>query len=100
MNPALLTGTLSRSPPACCGAWCSSGRCCCPTTRPSLHSFGRYLAFGLIALPLGWLDRAALRELTRADWLEALKLAPVGNIALLPVPGERASNAPAGRCRR
>jgi len=43
-------------------------------------SFGRYLAFGLIALPLGWLDRANLRELTRADWLEALKLALVGNI--------------------
>ncbi|MBQ0961282.1 DMT family transporter [Ideonella sp. 4Y11] len=43
-------------------------------------SFGRYLAFGLIALPLAWWDRAALRTLTRADWLEALKLALVGNI--------------------
>ncbi|MBQ0929269.1 DMT family transporter [Ideonella alba] len=43
-------------------------------------SFGRYLAFGLIALPLAWWDRAALRTLTRADWLEALKLAMVGNI--------------------
>jgi drug/metabolite transporter (DMT)-like permease len=43
-------------------------------------SFGRYLAFGLIALPLAWLDRANLRQLTRADWVEALKLALVGNI--------------------
>jgi drug/metabolite transporter (DMT)-like permease len=43
-------------------------------------SFGRYLAFGLIALPLAWWDRAALRTLTRADWIEALKLALVGNI--------------------
>jgi len=45
-----------------------------------LLSFGRYLAFGLIALPLGWLDRAELRRLRRADWLEAAKLSLVGNI--------------------
>jgi drug/metabolite transporter (DMT)-like permease len=44
-------------------------------------SFGRYLAFGLIALPLGWLDRRALRQLSRADWVEALKLSLVGNVA-------------------
>ncbi|WP_374673980.1 DMT family transporter [Ideonella sp.] len=43
-------------------------------------SFGRYLAFGLIALPLAWWDRAHLRRLTRADWIEALKLALVGNV--------------------
>ncbi|GAA0759956.1 DMT family transporter [Ideonella azotifigens] len=43
-------------------------------------SFGRYLAFGLIALPLAWFDRAALRQLSRADWLEALKLSLVGNV--------------------
>jgi drug/metabolite transporter (DMT)-like permease len=30
-------------------------------------SLGRYVAFGLIALGAGWFDRAALRELTRAD---------------------------------
>jgi drug/metabolite transporter (DMT)-like permease len=45
-----------------------------------LLSFGRYLAFGLIALPLAWLDRARVAELTRADWLEALKLSVVGNL--------------------
>ncbi|MEP7295195.1 MAG: DMT family transporter [Burkholderiales bacterium] len=46
----------------------------------TLQSFGRYLAFGLIALPLGWLDRDKLKALTRSDWVEALKLALVGNI--------------------
>jgi drug/metabolite transporter (DMT)-like permease len=51
-----------------------------PEYPAALQSFGRYLAFGLIALPLAWLDRAALRQLTRADWIEALKLALVGNI--------------------
>ena len=45
-----------------------------------LQSVGRYLAFGLIALPLAWLDRTRLRLLCRADWLEALKLAAVGNL--------------------
>jgi drug/metabolite transporter (DMT)-like permease len=43
-------------------------------------SLGRYLAFGLIALPLGWLDRAELARLSRADWIEALKLSTVGNL--------------------
>jgi len=51
-----------------------------PEYPAALQSFGRYLAFGLIALPLAWLDRATLRQLTRADWIEALKLALVGNI--------------------
>lgn len=51
-----------------------------PQYPAALLSFGRYLAFGLIALPLAWLDRARIRELTRADWLEAAKLALVGNV--------------------
>ncbi len=51
-----------------------------PEYPSTLLSFGRYLAFGLIAMPLGWLDRDKLRALTRADWFEALKLALVGNI--------------------
>ncbi|MEY4749480.1 MAG: hypothetical protein RIQ60_1694 [Pseudomonadota bacterium] len=45
-----------------------------------LQSFGRYLAFGLIALPLGCLDRQRLREFGRADWWAALELAAVGNL--------------------
>jgi drug/metabolite transporter (DMT)-like permease len=51
-----------------------------PEYPAALQSFGRYLAFGLIALPLAWLDRVRLATLTRADWVEALKLAAVGNI--------------------
>ncbi len=51
-----------------------------PQYPAALLSFGRYLAFGLIALPLAWLDRVRLRQLTRADWIEAGKLALVGNL--------------------
>ena len=51
-----------------------------PEYPAALQSFGRYLAFGLIALPLGWLDRAELSRLQRSDWLEALKLGAVGNV--------------------
>jgi len=47
---------------------------------PALLTVGRYLAFGLIALPLALWDRPRLAELERADWLEALKLAAVGNM--------------------
>ena len=46
----------------------------------ALLTVGRYLAFGLIALPLAWWHRARLAALTRADWLEALKLSAVGNL--------------------
>ncbi len=41
---------------------------------------GRYLAFGLLALGLAWFDRAALARLERADWIEAAKLALIGNL--------------------
>ena len=51
-----------------------------PEYPAALQSFGRYLAFGLIALPLGWFDRAELSRFSRADWLDALKLSMVGNI--------------------
>ena len=47
---------------------------------PALLAMGRYLAFGLIALPLAWWDRQRLALLTRADWWEALKLSAVGNL--------------------
>jgi len=51
-----------------------------PEYPPALQSVARYLAFGLIAMPLTWLHRDALRQLTRADWIEALKLVAVGNL--------------------
>jgi drug/metabolite transporter (DMT)-like permease len=51
-----------------------------PQYPAALLSFGRYLAFGLIALPIAWLDRTRLAQFTRADWVEALKLSTVGNL--------------------
>ncbi|NTZ46819.1 DMT family transporter [Lelliottia aquatilis] len=45
-----------------------------------LQSMGRYLALGLIALPLAWLGRARLRQLTHHDWKTALALTMMGNI--------------------
>jgi drug/metabolite transporter (DMT)-like permease len=45
-----------------------------------LLSCARYLAFGLIALPLAWLDRQRIAQLTRTDWIEALKLSAIGNL--------------------
>ncbi|NMG30124.1 DMT family transporter [Aromatoleum evansii] len=43
-------------------------------------AFGRYIAFGVLAVALAWMDRAALARLARADWIEAGKLALVGNL--------------------
>lgn len=51
-----------------------------PDYPAALLSVGRYTAFGLIALMLAWFDRAGLRRLSRGDWLEALKLALIGNL--------------------
>lgn len=45
-----------------------------------LQSTGRYLALGLIALPLAWLGRARLRQLGRQDWFTALALTMMGNL--------------------
>ncbi|CRL44612.1 Inner membrane protein YtfF [Sodalis glossinidius str. 'morsitans'] len=45
-----------------------------------LQSAGRYVSFGLIALPMAWYDRHRLKRLQRQDWLEAVKLSLVGNL--------------------
>jgi len=50
-----------------------------PEYPASMLAAGRYLAFGLIALPLALMDRRELCALTRADWLEAFKLSAIGN---------------------
>ena len=44
-----------------------------------LQSMGRYLALGLIALPLAWLGRVRL-QLSAKDWLTALALTMMGNL--------------------
>lgn len=51
-----------------------------PDYAPAALAFGRYIAFGVVALLLAWPDRQRLAALRRADWLEAFKLALVGNI--------------------
>ena len=51
-----------------------------PGYAPALLTVGRYLAFGLLALPLALLlDRRVLRDLRPADWWEAARLSLVGN---------------------
>ncbi|WP_143891378.1 DMT family transporter [Tepidimonas alkaliphilus] len=51
-----------------------------PDYPAALLTVGRYLAFGLLCLPLAWIDRHELRHLRRADWLHALELALAGNL--------------------
>jgi drug/metabolite transporter (DMT)-like permease len=79
-TPGLLTGTLFALAAGLMWGLVFVGPLMLPEYPATLQSFGRYLAFGLIALPLGWLDRTRLSQLTRADWIEALKLAAVGNV--------------------
>jgi len=50
-----------------------------PDYPAAMLAAGRYLAFGLIALPLALIDGRELRALGRADWLEAFKLSAIGN---------------------
>lgn len=45
-----------------------------------LQSMGRYLALGLIALPLAWLGRVRLRQLSAQDWWVACGLTMMGNL--------------------
>ena len=80
MTPGLFTGTCFALAAGLMWGLVFVGPLLLPEYPAALHTFGRYLAFGLIALPLGWLDRERLRSLSRADWVEALKLALVGNI--------------------
>jgi drug/metabolite transporter (DMT)-like permease len=51
-----------------------------PQYPAALLSCARYVAFGLIALPLAAMDWRVLRDFGRADWLAALKLSLVGNL--------------------
>ena len=51
-----------------------------PDYPAALQSMGRYLALGLIALPIAWLGRARLKQLSPEDWLTALALTLMGNL--------------------
>jgi drug/metabolite transporter (DMT)-like permease len=50
-----------------------------PDYSPMLLTFGRYLAFGLVTLPIAWWFRAELKRLTKSDWWIATKLSIIGN---------------------
>jgi drug/metabolite transporter (DMT)-like permease len=50
-----------------------------PDYPPILLTFGRYLAFGLVTLPVAWWFRAELKRLTKNDWWVATKLSVIGN---------------------
>ena len=43
-------------------------------------SFGRYIAFGLIALVPAFVNRRQIAALSKADWIVAVKLSLVGNL--------------------
>ena len=47
---------------------------------PAVLSVSRYLAFGIIAVPLAIASRHTIATLERADWIEAAKLSLVGNL--------------------
>ncbi len=51
-----------------------------PDYPATLLTFGRYLAFGLVTLPIALWQHEKLRKLTWADWWLATKLSVVGNI--------------------
>lgn len=51
-----------------------------PDYSAALQSTGRYLALGLISIPIAWLGRQRLRRLSRQDWFTALKLSTFGNL--------------------
>jgi len=51
-----------------------------PEYPAALQSTGRYLALGLIAIPIAWLGRRRLMQLSSRDWWTALFLSAVGNL--------------------
>jgi len=77
---ALITGTLFAAVAGLMWGLVFIAPLLLPQYPAALLAAARYLAFGLIALPLGWLGRARLATLSRADWVEALKLSAIGNL--------------------
>ena len=76
----MLTGTLFALAAGLMWGLVFVGPLLLPEYPAALQSFGRYVAFGLVALALGWADRARLAQLTRADWIQACRLGLIGNI--------------------
>ena len=51
-----------------------------PDYPGAILSFGRYAAFGLVALIPAWFDRKAIAGLSWSNWIVATKLSLIGNI--------------------
>lgn len=52
-----------------------------PGYPPALMAAGRFVSFGLVALPLAWMERREFARYTFKDWFIVSKLGVVGNIA-------------------
>lgn len=81
MSPQLRMGTLFATTAGVLWGLVFAVPLLLPDYPPLLLTLGRYLCFGLVALPLAWVDRVALLQLRRQDWLLALRLTLVGNLA-------------------
>jgi drug/metabolite transporter (DMT)-like permease len=51
-----------------------------PNYPAAILAFGRYLAFGLITLPIAWLSWTSLKKLKPSDWRYAARLSLIGNL--------------------
>lgn len=76
----MLAGVLFAMAAGCLWGLIFVGPLVVPDYPGIMQSAGRYVAFGLIAVPLAWHDRRRLRQLNSGDWMEALKLSLVGNL--------------------
>lgn len=51
-----------------------------PGYPPALMAAGRFVSFGLVALPLAWMERREFASYTLKDWFIVSKLGVIGNI--------------------
>lgn len=51
-----------------------------PGYPPALMAAGRFVSFGLVALPLAWMERREFAQYTLRDWFTVSKLGVIGNI--------------------
>ena len=52
-----------------------------PGYSPALMAAGRFVSFGLVAVPLTWMERREFAHYTLRDWIDVSKLGVIGNIA-------------------
>jgi drug/metabolite transporter (DMT)-like permease len=79
-TPAVLAGVLYALAAGLCWGMVFVAPLWLADYSPGMLAFGRYTAFGVIALGIAWFQRTALTRLNKADWIEAGKLSLVGNI--------------------